>query len=442
MKKADILPTQENIKNTLKADVTGRNKDINHLLKFLALQDSSWSIAIDGAWGSGKTFFVKQCQYVLDITSSANDNNHSLDITNIDITTIKNHNFKTVYFDAWAHDADEDPIKSILKSIASTDWIMKSKELFLNVIKAGSALTKLLSGIDLTSIADLLKHDEANLDKVTENFNEELSKLTSDDEKLIIFVDELDRCKPTYAVKVLERIKHYFNNDKVTFIFSTDLYQLQNTIKRYYGEGFDGYGYLDRFFDIVFSIPEPDIEKYIEYKNILLPPEIYDKSTFIYKYIRDLISNFSFSIRQVNHLCLKINSATYNIMAFLLKTNSTNDSFGRSLIYQFILPFMCALKQNNINDYNNFINGKASSETLNILSNSSTLRDYFKMKTLEEVDVNSEIEKLYHMIFIDTFSNKDVEVITMDLVYIEYPKKYKNILIKACSLFDDNAKYD
>lgn len=78
MEKADIQLTDNNIDEILKADATGRNKDINHLLNFLTLQDNSWSIAIDGSWGSGKTFFVKQCQYVLDLTSSANSNKKTL----------------------------------------------------------------------------------------------------------------------------------------------------------------------------------------------------------------------------------------------------------------------------------------------------------------------------------------------------------------------------
>lgn len=443
MEKADIQLTDNNIDEILKADATGRNKDINHLLNFLTLQDNSWSIAIDGSWGSGKTFFVKQCQYVLDLTRSANSNKKNIDITNIDTTTINNHNFKTVYFDAWTHDSEEDPIASILKSIISTDWISTSEESFQKVLDIGLNITDLIAGTNFKKFVDNWKKQENNLDKLKQDFNKALSKLTSNNEKLIIFVDELDRCKPTYAVKVLERIKHYFNNDKVTFIISTDLYQLQNTVKRYYGEGFDGYGYLDRFFDIVFTIPEPDIEKYIEYKKSLLPSDVYNKSTFIYNFIYDLIRNFSFSIRQVNHLCLKINSATYNFIAYLSRTGSDSESFGQGLIYQFILPFMCALKQKNINAYNSFIIGKASNEILNLLSNSSALNSYFRMKVdTNKIDVKSEIEKLYHMIFTDNFTSKDAEVLIMDVIYIEHPQRYKKKLIKACSLFDDNVKYD
>lgn len=66
-------------------------------------------------------------------------------------------------------------------------------------------------------------------------------------DKVVIFIDELDRCKPTYAVKLLERIKHYFNNDKIIFVFSTNLEELQSSVKCVYGESFNAYRYLDRF---------------------------------------------------------------------------------------------------------------------------------------------------------------------------------------------------
>ena len=46
------------------------------------------------------------------------------------------------------------------------------------------------------------------------------------------------------------------------------------------------------------------------------------------------------------------------------------------------------------------------------------------------------------MIFTDNFTSKDAEVLIMNVVYIEYPQRYKKKLIKACSLFDDNVKYD
>jgi predicted KAP-like P-loop ATPase len=70
---------------------------------------------------------------------------------------------------------------------------------------------------------------------------------------LIIFVDELDRCKPSFAVKLLEQIKHYFLLQNVTFVFSTNILELSKTISKFYGNDFQGDKYLNRFFDLFFN---------------------------------------------------------------------------------------------------------------------------------------------------------------------------------------------
>ena len=71
-----------------------------------------------------------------------------------------------------------------------------------------------------------LKSKKELREKVNEFFN---SLLPEKGNRLIIMVDELDRCKPSYAVKLLERIKHYFTNDRITFVFSVNTYELEKS---------------------------------------------------------------------------------------------------------------------------------------------------------------------------------------------------------------------
>jgi hypothetical protein len=66
---------------------------------------------------------------------------------------------------------------------------------------------------------------------------------------LFVLVDELDRCRPNYAVAMLERIKHLFEIDDVVFILATDTSQLQHSVKALYGAEFESARYLLRFFD-------------------------------------------------------------------------------------------------------------------------------------------------------------------------------------------------
>lgn len=69
-----------------------------------------------------------------------------------------------------------------------------------------------------------------------------------------IFIDELDRCKPTYAVEMLEAIKHVFDIPGLVFIVATNTKELQHTVKAVYGVGFNAESYLNRFFDSKYFI--------------------------------------------------------------------------------------------------------------------------------------------------------------------------------------------
>lgn len=64
---------------------------------------------------------------------------------------------------------------------------------------------------------------------------------------MIIFIDELDRCKPSFAVHLLEQIKHYLYDERIIFVLSVNQEELQYTIKHFYGNEFDASRYLDRF---------------------------------------------------------------------------------------------------------------------------------------------------------------------------------------------------
>jgi len=81
---------------------------------------------------------------------------------------------------------------------------------------------------------------------------------------MFVFVDELDRCRPSFAIGLLEGLKHIFGVRGVCFVVSTNIEQLSHTVKSVYGDGFDGRGYLKRFFDAEYELPRVSREKYSE----------------------------------------------------------------------------------------------------------------------------------------------------------------------------------
>lgn len=457
MKKYDIQPTEENIRESLNKNITGRNENIYQLLQLLNHQEGSWSIAINGDWGSGKTFFVKQCKYVLDyLNSSVNCKNEIIKIFDEKkLDDINKKPFRTVYYDAWEHDNETDPIQSLLACIATSKWAVSLKKVLIPVLTAGLRLVEMLTPIKTDKIVETInkqiqnyKDKEIDFEKLKKEFYNALTKLAPEDGQLIVFVDELDRCKPTYAIKLLERIKHYFSVPNITFIFSVDLSQLQNTAKRYYGEKFDGYHYLDRFFDLVINLPEPDLEKYLENRDgMLVINNLFDSNSENYctLFCKDLIIHFSFSLRQINHFYLKTNSATYNSLNDTLNKNrGTNQRNGLLIIYVFLLPFMCALNQADIDEYNKFINGTASDNTLSFLANNSQFDTFCKRSVFDdskdEIDMLELVKEIYDALF-NPMESKDLLKISNN-AYIDRLSTRRSSLINACSLLNSNTKLD
>ena len=73
MKNYELLPTEENLIKCLYDDTINRNKDIVYFYSILQAQEGASTIAIDGRWGSGKTFFVRQTQMVINALNPSSD---------------------------------------------------------------------------------------------------------------------------------------------------------------------------------------------------------------------------------------------------------------------------------------------------------------------------------------------------------------------------------
>lgn len=470
MNKFDLEPTEDNLMQSIQKNVTGRNSSIYNFLRLLNSQDDPLSIAITGSWGDGKTFFVKQCQLLLDRVSSSNTDTGNADIFSAfeefgDLENIKVKHFRTAYFDAWEHDDEEDPLLSIMQCLVQSPWYDRVKEEFIKLINLTSSLVSALTPVNTKELTEsLLAKKAEDPEKIKQDFAKALSKLAPNDGKLIVFIDELDRCKPTYAVKLLEKIKHYFSNSNITFIFSVDLDQLQHTIRNYYGDDFDGLQYLDRFFDLVIPLPEPNIESYFENTNGLLEVDSLFKSgsgnSYYQRFCINLIRKFNFSLRQINHFYLKTNSSSYAFINHTLNPNSIyspGENHGRLLIYVFFLPFMNALIESDITQYQAFITGNASNSLLNLIAEDPEFIMYFNnfRDTNQSPEISSNISgsipdiqentqaiiDIYDAIFGDQDKPVDFIKISNDCL-IDSPSQFRRTLVEACSLLSPSAKFD
>lgn len=231
------------------------------LTNIVSSYSDGFVLAINNPWGTGKTTFVKMWQKQLN-----------------------KEGFKTLYFNAWENDFDTDPLIAIISELKTLTHTVDDS--FKALLKCGAKISHKIIPLIAKAIAE--KYIETKvftdaIEKITEattdifkdeiveytekkkgliEFKHELQKFVGnniDDKPLVFIIDELDRCKPNYAVEVLEKIKHFFNVPGIVFILSIDKIQLVNAVKGYYGsEEINGDEYLRRFIDIEYSLPEPE----------------------------------------------------------------------------------------------------------------------------------------------------------------------------------------
>ncbi|MFK4784815.1 P-loop NTPase fold protein [Fusobacterium sp. MFO224] len=223
------------------------------------------TISIDAPWGMGKSL-----------------------IKDVLIEKLEEKEIKALAINAWETDYFNDPMKSLIGEInesnlnISSETIETGKELLKNV---RTLITKVLSSVllkklkfsdeDIENIKSLLKgidssgiEDYIRYKKLVQTFKKSF-EIGATTPKRIIIVDELDRCKPNYAIEMLESIKHIFDIFNLTFIFLINKNQLECTVQNLYGCGSLKEDYFEKFFDIQLKLPEIDIKDFIniEYEN-------------------------------------------------------------------------------------------------------------------------------------------------------------------------------
>ncbi len=334
------------------ADRLDRRQDAEFLISFLTKRieeraeqglSRSYVLNLDSTWGSGKTFFLERLAQHL-----------------------KAQGYLAASVNAWQDDYVADPLVAVFASIDNAltpasrkvrDTNKKLQTVKRNVAAVALAVArgatkhwarKLIGeGVEAiegayydaredtvdTIVDDSAKsvkqHAEKQLDDVADamlaqfkdgkqsvsRFKQNLSELISTvvpvhhKAPLFVLIDELDRCRPTYAIELLERVKHLFETDDVVFIVATDTAQLQHSICAVYGQQFDSNRYLRRFFDRSYSFVAPSVERFVtqlceQYKlneaNISVPP-----SANVDEYLLGGFEYFQSSLRDIEQ-CIDI----------------------------------------------------------------------------------------------------------------------------------------
>lgn len=263
LKPETIVPTPQ---DPFDGNLLFRNENAaTALTRIIENTEGGFTLSINADWGYGKTTFVKMWDVKL-----------------------QEKRYKTIYFNAWESDFVADPMMALIDGLRSR---FGEQDLPQEKLQKLSALWDIIIGIAKETpvghisffgkIAHIFKHgtdslledknklqEHRSVTKLVRDFREQVTRIANDirgEKQLIIFVDELDRCRPDYAVQMLERIKHFFSIDNIIFVLSIDKSVLCKSIRAIYGGlDIDTEAYLRRFVDLEFNLPKPNPRDFIK----------------------------------------------------------------------------------------------------------------------------------------------------------------------------------
>ena len=414
---------EENIKKTIATDVLGRNGSIFNFLKLIYSINTKSTISIDGNWGTGKTFFVKQTELIMNLLNNPKGNETEPEIQGVK-DKIKNKlneleintygNTRAIYYNACEYDYFCEPILTIIADIIKNnsnieitnpnvkESIGEKLDKFASSFKFGVTFqNKDGNAVGFEVQKERGEHKNSLIEKIIldkqleDNFKSLLEELLVEkSNRLVIFVDELDRCNPIFAVKLLERIKNFFNDERFIFVFSINLEQLQHTIKKYYGESFDGAYYLQKFFDYQLELPAIKIEDYIRYQIDYFDIDI---GNYFEESIKSVIYYLGFNLRDCNKY--------FQALKLKYRQIKSNQSTRTSnvLFLHILFPLLLGMKIKRPDEYLKVKNGKGKSNFYNLLNSCESIKDYMGRYIGKDELSNLEkyINQLYEFIYIN-----------------------------------------
>lgn len=451
MVNTEMMPTEEMLMSCLLDDAIGRNKELALFYRLLESPTCGRIIGLDGRWGCGKTFFVKQMRILIDALNP----NSNMDVNrrgNIVFHVDRNladqeNNDITVYYDAWENDNDTEPVISIVYEITKQleiDCSLEDRDIF----DLAASIIEIIWNRNVKGIIDALKSDDPlsmlkKQKELEQKIRDFLSNVLNErGNRLIIFIDELDRCKPSYAVQLLEQIKHYLCDDRITFVLSINSQELQHTIKHFYGPEYDACRYLDRFFDFRIALPPADEYKVSNLYNVNTT-NTYD---IVCKRVADMLH---FELREMHRYFTQAKVAASKVM--YNDPGGYHFSFsqgkGRQFVLMYIVPLLIGLQMADITEYTQFVDGNESKFLYKLLEDEQVSYDIFEHMLSRSETLNRDedgkitvtkrdvIEKIYNALF---SVNSEAETI---LGEYQFSKSMKSTAIAAASMLSNYADY-
>ena len=218
-------------------DKLNRQPHVKRLCHWIESSVGHPVVMIDAGWGAGKTAFMTMCHAYL--TSRGR---------------------QVVSYNDWRAGYTQQPLSDLVAAVA-TQLPGPDTEAMANSAARVSSLRSILTELrspDTTALADLSELP-AETQRVVTEFQQQLENVAAAASgPLVVLIDELDRCRPTYSVETLEVVRHLFTVGGVVVVVAVNREQLTEAVKGLYGAKFDANRYLRRFYDQRVSLLAPD----------------------------------------------------------------------------------------------------------------------------------------------------------------------------------------
>lgn len=346
--------------NPFTNDQLGRQDCANTLTGLVSNITGPLVVSINGGWGTGKTIFLRMWQQDL-----------------------KNKGFTTIYFSAWDDDYSDDALVALIGQIWNNFKESNYKEIvnsikectapvfrstIFNTIKTATAGIVDLSEEKLKSISERAVDEYLTAGEKLKDLKRRLStlakKVLENNKPLVIIVDELDRCRPLFAIELLEKVKHLFDIPGIIFVLGVDREQLGHSIKSVYGQNMKVDGYLRRFVDLNFELPGHNTTIFVKYLLGKFGLTVFfakrmqstkyrhadESDTFITSFAA-LAKVFNLSLRDIEH-CIGV---------LALIAGNTEE---QQMLLPFLLSPLIIIRHMNKELYSEFVTSKCNSEKI------------------------------------------------------------------------------
>ena len=329
-------------------DEFNRKPIAENIIRLLTSDIDLSPMVIDGGWGTGKTEFCKKL---------------------IRLMQQQYPDYQPIYIDAFRSDHSGEPLLALLAEIikactpsegSDKKLIEKHNDRIRRITKAAGFLMKTVAKAavghvlkqntdDLAEELQQIMNDDQEADSLAETVTDAAATIAShtidatveallkeqieaeknletlkaclkefaEEKPIILFIDELDRCRPDYAVDMLEVIKHVFDVENVKVVLVTNTKQLRAAINHRYGMEVDAQKYLDKFLKYSFALPDKIVAQSeeeralvsIEYfKQLIQNSRMADElkglteQRIILNFISDMIERNNISLRETERL--------------------------------------------------------------------------------------------------------------------------------------------